>query len=66
MRVSLKKLIGITESIFRCENCGVIYENRRNAQALGAKHAKSKQHIVRGTLSLYFTYDGTDKEVSEK
>lgn len=39
-----------------CQDCGRIFDNWKNAQALAAKHAKHYGHTVRGDVGLAFEY----------
>lgn len=56
----LKKRVWKVHTVGECEDCGKIFENYKNAQALSAKHAKDHKHLVRGEIGLAFVYDGRD------
>lgn len=56
----MKKSIGVIHCIAQCEDCGKEWSWYRNAQAVGAKHAKDKKHRVTGDIALGFVYDGRD------
>jgi hypothetical protein len=55
----MKKKTWKVHTIAKCDDCGMVFENYKNGQALAAKHAKSKGHVVRGEIGLAFEYDGT-------
>ena len=46
-----------------CVDCGKVFDNFKNGQALAAKHAKDMGHLVTGEVGLAFTYDGRGKEI---
>lgn len=49
-------------AIAECQDCGWTCDNYKNAQAVGAKHAKDYNHFVRveTTLCSYYNYpEGT-------
>jgi len=54
----MKKSCGVVHSVFECEDCGKIFDNYKNAQALAAQHAKRYEHVVRGEICLICVYDG--------
>lgn len=54
----MKKTICVVHVMARCEDCGKIFDNYKNGQAVAAKHAKDKKHIVRGEVALAFEYNG--------
>jgi len=49
-------------SIAECEDCGWKYDKYRNAQAVGANHAKHYHHKVRVETTLISIYDGRTSE----
>ena len=55
---NLRKSIKVVHVIALCEDCGKEFQDYKNGQALAAKHAKSKNHKVRGEVGLAFIYDG--------
>jgi len=55
----MKKKIGVVHAIAWCETCGKEFTYYKNAQALGAQHAKKYGHLVRGEVGLSFEYDAT-------
>ena len=55
---NMKKSHSILDMVFQCEDCGAEFNNRRNGQALGAKHAKNMKHKVYGEVTIGFIYDG--------
>lgn len=56
----IRKTIGVTHAIANCEDCGEEFQKYKNAQALGAMHAKAHKHKVSGEVCLVFNYDGRD------
>jgi len=56
----IKKSIGITAINAQCQDCGKVFQNYKNGQALAAKHAKDKKHLVLGEIVLAFRYDGRE------
>lgn len=54
----IRKTIGVHHAIATCEDCGEEFQNYKNAQALGAMHAKAHKHKVSGEVCLVFIYDG--------
>ncbi len=52
------KHIGVVSAIFTCRDCGKLFDNYKNAQALAAKHAKHYKHHVSGGVELGIVYDG--------
>ncbi len=56
--MNLKKRIGVTHVFGECRDCGKRFENYKNGQAVAAKHAKDKGHLVTGDIGLSFRYDG--------
>lgn len=50
----------VIHAVFKCHDCGVEYQGYKNAQALGAKHAKIKKHYVTGDVGIYSEYDGRE------
>ena len=54
----MKKRIGVVHAMVQCQTCGKEFSNYKNAQALGAQHAKRYGHVVKGEIALGFTYDG--------
>lgn len=54
----MKKSLGLVHVMFECKDCGKIFDNYINGQALAAKHAKSKKHIVKGEIVIMVIYDG--------
>ena len=59
----MKKNTRKVHTIANCENCEWGTEEYTNGQAISAKHAKDKKHIVQGEVGLAFIYDGTIKNV---
>lgn len=55
----IKKSTWKVHAIARCQNCGVEFNNYKNAQALAAKHAQKYGHTVTGEVGLAFTYQGS-------
>jgi len=47
-----------------CDDCSWEYENYKNAQAVGANHAKHNNHQVRVETTLVSLYNGRDSEGS--
>ena len=45
---------------FECEDCGKVFTNYKNAQAVAAKHAKTYGHKVVGEVGLSVEYDGRE------
>ena len=39
-----------------CETCGKEFTNWKNAQAVGAQHARKYNHVVRGEVGFAFEY----------
>lgn len=56
----MKKETWLTHGIAYCEDCGWTYEYYKNAQALGAKHAKKYKHIVHVEVGLSSKYNGKE------
>jgi hypothetical protein len=54
----MKKAFGVTHGIATCNTCGWTTESYKNAQAIAAKHAKDKGHVVVGEVGYAYTYDG--------
>ncbi len=54
----MRKKTWKTSSIAECADCDWTYENYKNAQAVGAKHAKDHNHFVRveTVLASYYNY----------
>lgn len=56
----MKKEINVVHVMAQCKDCGKIFDNYKNGQALAAKHAKDKKHIVEGEIALAFVYNGKE------
>lgn len=54
----MQKSGGVVHAFARCDNCGLEWNNYKNAQAVGASHAKKYGHIVRVDVGFSITYDG--------
>ena len=54
----MKKKTWKVHDCWNCRTCGKSYENYKNAQALAAKHARSRGHRVTGNVGLAYEYDG--------
>ena len=54
----IKKSIGVVHAVAECEDCGKVFENYKNAQALAAIHAKKYHHKISGEVGIFFVYDG--------
>ena len=54
----MKKAVWKVHAVAECDDCGKIFDNCINAQALAAQHAKKYKHIVKGEIGLAFEYDG--------
>ena len=57
----MKKSFGKVHTIAECEDCGWTASNYKNAQAIAAKHAKSKGHKVNVEVGIAGYYDGRNK-----
>jgi hypothetical protein len=55
----MKKGTWKVHTIAECEDCGQVFDNYKNGQALAAQHAKKYGHVVKGEVGLAFEYDGT-------
>lgn len=55
----MKKETWKVHTIAECEDCGKVFDNYKNGQALAAQHAKKYGHVVKGEVGLAFEYDGT-------
>ena len=60
--LTVRKSIGVVHCVATCETCGAEFSSHKNGQALAAKHAKQKAHLVHGEVGLAFTYDGRDEK----
>jgi Fe2+ or Zn2+ uptake regulation protein len=56
----MKKETWKVHTIAICEDCGRVFDNYKNGQALAAQHAKKYKHVVHGEVRLAFKYDGRD------
>ena len=56
----MKKTTGVVHAVAHCEDCGWEATNYKNAQALGAKHAKTHKHLVLVEVGLASEYDGRE------
>ena len=54
----MKKSSGVVHAIATCVDCGWISSNYKNAQAVGAKHAKHYGHLVEVEVGIVSVYDG--------
>ena len=54
----MKKSTWRVSGIANCDDCDWHYENYKNAQAVGANHAKHHHHKVRVETALVSVYDG--------
>ena len=54
----MKRSYGVVHAIAECEDCGIQFQNYKNAQALSAKHAKKYSHRVVGEVCNAFSYNG--------
>jgi hypothetical protein len=60
MRTMTRKF-GVVHGIATCNTCGWSTQSYKNAQAIAARHAKTKGHRVNGEVGYAYTYDGTGK-----
>lgn len=58
IKFDLEKIMCVTSALFECKDCNKTFENYKNAQACGARHAKAKGHHVRGEVTLSINYYG--------
>jgi len=56
----VKKKIGVIHCIAECNDCGKVFENYKNAQAVAFIHAQKYGHLVKGDVGLFFEYDGKE------
>ena len=56
----MKKSTWVVHAIFECKDCDKRWEGYKNAQAVGAKHAKHHKHLVHGEVGLAVDYDGRE------
>ena len=56
--MTLKKRTWLVHVIAECQDCGKEFQSYKNGQALAAKHAIHKRHLVCGEVGLAFRYDG--------
>ena len=54
----MKKASWVTAVNFQCLDCGRIFQEYKNGQALAAKHAKIYKHEVKGEVVIACSYDG--------
>ena len=54
----MKKKCWVVHVNATCQDCGKQFSYYKNGQALAAKHAKEKGHLVEGEVGLAFEYDG--------
>lgn len=54
----MKKATWKVHTSAECQDCGKIFDNYKNGQALAAQHAKKYGHLVMGEVGLAFEYDG--------
>ena len=57
----MRKGIGLLDVDLLCEDCGKIFNNNINGQALAAKHAKHYKHRVTGEITICIVYDGREE-----
>lgn len=57
----MKKSIGVVHSIAECQDCAWRAENYKNAQAIGAMHAKRYHHKVSVEIGFSAVYDCRDE-----
>jgi hypothetical protein len=58
----MKKSFGVSHCIAVCLDCGWRNESYKNAQATGARHAKSHKHKVLVDVGVSGYYDGRDDD----
>lgn len=54
----MKKSFGVVHGIAQCQTCGWSTSSYKNAQAIAAKHAKTKGHRVTGEVGYAYEYNG--------
>ena len=58
----MKKKIGVVHIFAECHDCGKMFENYKNGQAMAAKHAKNNKHKITGDIGLFFEYNGREEK----
>lgn len=53
----MKKKIGVIHCVAICKDCGKVFDNYKNAQALAAQHCRKYGHTVNGEVGIAFTYE---------
>lgn len=62
---NIKKQTWVSDIIAECQDCPASWNNRKNAQAVAAKHAKKYGHLVRVEIELTSHYDGRKDQGKE-
>lgn len=53
----MTKHTGVLEAMAECEDCGWQADNRKNAMAVGAIHARAHGHFVRAEQTIVVLYN---------
>ena len=48
---------GRMHAIFTCQDCGVTFEDFKDAKEKGRAHAINKNHRVEGEIGIFYEYD---------
>lgn len=56
----MKKSIGVVHAVAKCQDCEWEATGYKNAQAIGARHARLHHHFVKVEVTLACEYDGRE------
>ena len=60
----MKRKAGVVHCIAECRTCGKSWTNYKNAQAVGARHAKLTGHTVDVEVGLAIQYNPVERKES--